>query len=319
MKRFAVILLAVLLTITVCGCKPDYNAILESYIQNTSSDTETSEIIENFDLPASTSSKAPATTSKATTSVVSVTSKAEEIVLNEITTPDGEKAVEITVNKDPVKDDDDSDSSKPSGPALPPSIEDLEDTEDFDEVSTSSDTTSVTTSQNSDTEGETTTSSDSATTTSDGGNSTPTEHIAVDFKDRYRYSLLSVNEKVLYRQILTAAEEIEYKVVFKQTYSFAQVANILQAVVTDNPEYFYLCMAGIIKQDMMGNAVQIDLMFSDGEIANTDSNGYYTAVSSTLKSRILSKRTVFNAKTKSILSKIDPALSPVKKQKTYLR
>lgn len=321
MKKLLVLCLALCLCISTVGCTFLTQTHQGNIVLNESEAPDSSEqsVTASSDSPSSDTTSDPIQTPSATTTskVVSVVSK-PDIVISQITTPDGEKAVEITVSKPGTSDDDSSDSdNKPSGPALPPSIEDLEDLHGPDTVEPETVTSAPTGSSDND---NTVTSDNpsSDTTTSDttqGDNSGPKEHTPLDFKQRYRYNLLDLHEKVLYSQIVNAAESFTYKITFKQSRTFESVAAVLDAVIADNPHLFYLSMSCTILHDGLENAGGMYLNFSDGTNTNKDADGYCVEVSSSLKSSILAKKTAFDAKTKSILSKIDPTLPDAEKEK----
>lgn len=315
MKKLLVLCLALCLCISAVGCTFLTQTHQGSIVLNESEVPDSSEqsVTASDDSPSSDTTSQPTQTSSATTTskVVSVVSK-PDIIVSQITTPDGEKAVEITVSKPGTSDDNSSDSDqKPSGPALPPSIEDLEDLHGPDTVEPEVVTSTPETSSEPENSSSDVTTSD----TTQGDISTPKEHTPIDFKQRYRYNLLGLHEKVLYSQIINAAESFTYKVTFKQSHTFERVAAVLDAVIADNPHLFYLSMSCTIIHDGLENAGAMCLKFSDGVNTNTDTDGYCIEVPSSLKSSILAKKTAFDARTKSILSKIDPALADVEKEK----
>ncbi len=315
MKKFFVLGLIFLLCISTAGCdigsflfKTHQGSIVLSSDNLTDAD-ETS-VITSENPSSKTPSKSPTSLVTTTSKVSNVTST--EFTVSKITTRDDEEAVEITVNKnEPTEEDDTGEQDTTPSIALPPSVEDLNDLLGGDtiepEVSSSS---SHEQSSSSNEE------SSSDTQTSDVDvQDKPKEHIPVSYEQRYRYGLLSLTEKVMYRQIVNAAEEFKYRVDFVQSHTFSAVATVIDAVIADNPHLFYLCSSCTVIHDGNNNARAICLKFSDSVKTNTDSDGYCTEVSNTLKSSILAKKTAFDSKTKSILSKIDPTLSDVQKEK----
>lgn len=312
MKKLLVLSLVVLLCIGMIGCdiasflfETHQGSIVISKCEEPKSSEQSVTTSENTSSKASSKTPTTSVTASKVSSVVST-----EFTVSKITTRDGEEAVEITVNKnDPTNENDNKEQDTTSNIAIPPSIEDLNDLLGNDtidpEVSSSSSEEQSSSSK---------TESSSDTQTSDTENK-PKEHTPVSYEQRYRYTLLSLSEQVLYRQIIKAADEFKYRVNFMQPHTFGVVATVIDAVIADNPQLFYLSTSCTVIHDGNGSASAICLKFSDGVNTNTDSDGYCIEVSGTLKSNILAKKTAFDSKTKSILSKIAPSLSDVQKEK----
>ncbi len=158
-----------------------------------------------------------------------------------------------------------------------------------------------------------------AASTPDYGYTTGQTHTPITLEQKYLYSLLSAEDKEMYRTIYNSVKNLEAESAFGISMSDTGKYQLYYAVMFDNPEFFYL-----------GNTVTI-MNNGDGTsglsycyAASRDEYCRYghtpSKITPELKAKILAKKAIFDNRVQSIVSTI-PANAPevVKERLIYVR
>ncbi len=131
------------------------------------------------------------------------------------------------------------------------------------------------------------------------------KHTALKSSSYYQYSSLNSNEKSLYNLILTAIKSSRNVINFKnQTYSNTQITVVLQKVLADHPQFFYISRKyWYVRSSNSTKPTALILSYFDGKVSDEiDDNFNFTQTAD---------RTIINEKIDKLKTAIEKILSNI--------